>query len=268
MPSNSVLGHAPILVFRRVLKLVANASKLFCYGFYFFFPRSRFVILKKAAPLIQSETKNRIPKIVWQTSFSNRVTLPIYINYLFNRIMAPSYEFRFFDDSDIEGFLKEHCSDTEQHAYQQLQVGAAKADLWRVLILEKFGGFYLDLDAHFVWPPTYVNESTSEVFMQIKTGEITNYFLASAPANPKLTKVKEKIIENIRNQSSDNVYNLTGPGVFNEVLDISALNIRNYSVTCNQGNFTNEYFQYLDKPGGKWTIEQTKLGALKKRGGS
>ncbi|RLA79851.1 MAG: glycosyl transferase, partial [Epsilonproteobacteria bacterium] len=26
-----------------------------------------------------------------------------------------------------------------------------------------------------------------------------------------------------------------------------------YKYTCNQGGFTNEYFQYIDKPRGKWT---------------
>jgi hypothetical protein len=31
----------------------------------------------------------------------------------------------------------------------------------------------------------------------------------------------------------------------------------------NQGNFTNEYFQYIDKPAGKWNKEQQKVALVK-----
>ena len=65
------------------------------------------------------------------------------------------------------------------------------------------------------------------------------------------------------NEVSQNVYDLTGPGVFNRVLSSLDVPKRYYLYTCNQGNFTNEHFQYIDKPQGKWTKEQEKVSVLR-----
>ena len=64
------------------------------------------------------------------------------------------------------------------------------------------------------------------------------------------------VMKNIQENTINNVYILTGPGVLNEVLDIEKINTTYYRYTCNQGNFTNEFFQYIDKDAGKWTREQ------------
>lgn len=39
----------------------------------------------------------------------------------------------------------------------------------------------------------------------------------------------------------------------NNVIGQQEINHRSYKITCIQGSFTNEYFQYMDKPKGKWT---------------
>jgi mannosyltransferase OCH1-like enzyme len=71
-------------------------------------------------------------------------------------------------------------------------------------------------------------------------------------------------MNNIEENNLDNVYELTGPGVFNKILDTKKVNTTNYRITCNQGNFTNEYFQYIDKPQGKWTKAQRVIDIIKK----
>lgn len=150
-------------------------------------------------------------------------------------------------------------------AYSRIQIGAAQADFWRVLVLQKFGGVYMDIDAHLVWPLSGVLKShPDELFLKIKTGEISNYFIASKPDNPHLQAVIERICQNVETRSSENVYDLTGPGVFNSALAGHNVSTRYYLYTCNQGNFTNEYFQYIDKPQGKWTKEQQKVDVIRK----
>lgn len=49
------------------------------------------------------------------------------------------------------------------------------------------------------------------------------------------------------------MYSLTGPMVLNKAIGEEEINYRLYKYTCIQGSFTNEHFQYLDKPRGKWT---------------
>ena len=46
---------------------------------------------------------------------------------------------------------------------------------------------------------------------------------------------------------------MTGPTVLNDALEGKEFNSRYYRETCVQGSFTNEYFQYIDKPRSKWT---------------
>jgi mannosyltransferase OCH1-like enzyme len=149
--------------------------------------------------------------------------------------------------------------------YDQLQIGAAQADFWRVLVLQKYGGVYLDIDAHFVWPAAWVLRSSPgrELFLQIKTGEISNYFIASGPGNPNLDLLISEIRRGISSRDRTEIYDLTGPGVFNRVLDKTKVPTSYYLTTVNQGNFTNEFFQYIDKPQGKWTKEQHKVSVLK-----
>ena len=62
------------------------------------------------------------------------------------------------------------------------------------------------------------------------------------------------IVENIHQKNiGGGVYDLTGPGAFNKAIGENSVHHRYYKITCIQGSFTNEYFQYIDKPRGKWT---------------
>ena len=82
----------------------------------------------------------------------------------------------------------------------------------------------------------------------------SNYFMASAPNNKYLNKTLELIVENIKNKNiGGGVYDLTGPTVLNKAIGDDEVNHRHNRYTCVQGSFTNEYFQYIDKPRGKWT---------------
>ena len=79
----------------RLIKVFANLIKILCYGFHFLFPNKRFTIPEHAAPMVTTHANPVIPRILWQTNYTNRVTLPVYINYLFNRLLSPTYEYRF-----------------------------------------------------------------------------------------------------------------------------------------------------------------------------
>lgn len=251
-------------IYRAILKLLANFSKICAYPFHWIFPRKRFALPSQANPLIATNNSTQIPKIIWQTNYTDRVTLPVYVNYLFNRVMAPTYEYRFMKTEERKVFIDKNYPQEISKAYDRLQIGAAQADFWRVLVLQKCGGVYMDIDAHQVLPlAAILKPDMGGLFLRIKTGKLSNYFIASKPNNPNLELVIEQIKSNIESNASPNVYDLTGPGVFDQVLSVESVPSRDYLFTCNQGNFTNEYFQYVDKPQGKWTREQDRVAVLK-----
>ncbi|MDI5933558.1 glycosyltransferase family 32 protein, partial [Halomonas kalidii] len=240
-----------------MIKLIANLLKVACYAFHFVFPDTRFTLPARASPLIRSRRPTAIPRVLWQTNFTDRVTLPVYLNYLFNRLMAPGFEYRFMTTAARADFIARHYPGEIVRHYSRLQIGAAQADFWRVLVLQVHGGVYLDIDAHLTWPlGRLLGSDRQSLFIRTKRGDLSNYFIASQPHSPQLDAVIRAINANIEANTLEGVFDITGPGVFNRVLDIDGVNSVLYRYACTQGSFTNEYFQYIDKPQGKWNREQ------------
>jgi len=254
-----------ILLSNRMIKLVANALKPIGYGFHALWPNKRFVLPDYSGPLLQSRRPSAIPRIIWQTNYTNRVTLPIFLNYLFNRLLAPCHEYRFMGDAARETFIAEAYSDKTLDQYRRLQIGAARADLWRLLVLQRYGGVYLDIDAHLVWPLERILRDRDECYVRVRDGGFSNYFIASKPHNPNLAAMIRRVSHNIDNEPNKGVFSLTGPGVLNDVLDPERASWMGYRYVSDQGNFTNEHFQYIDKPGGKWHQQQKRVEVVQRR---
>lgn len=257
MPTRPTTNKTLKVVVSRVIKLFANITKLLSYVFHAVFPNKRFTLPERAAPWLSPKNDSVIPRIIWQTNFTNKVTLPVYLNYLFNRLMAPRFEYRFMITEARKAFIAEHYNKSINQQYDRLQIGAAQADFWRLLVLQKNGGIYLDIDAHTIWPlSNIVPGNIDELYVTTRRGELSNYFIASKPSNPNLALLIEKIGSNIDKNHLTNVFDITGPGVFIQCLSQDTTPTVSYRYACNQGSFTNEYFQYIDKKAGKWTREQ------------
>jgi len=251
-----------IVATSRLIKLLANITKVLSYPFHWVFPNKRFTLPAQSSPLLKGGKPGPIPRIIWQTNFTNRVTLPVYLNYLFNRLMAPRFEYRFMITEARREFIAEHYPEILPH-YERLQIGAAQADLWRLLVLHRFGGVYLDIDAHQIWPLSSVlGTERDELYVTTRKGELSNYFIASAPSNRHIREVIDRIIENINGDIVTGVFDTTGPGVFNKVLDKNAVPTVSYRHAVHQGSFTNEHFQYIDKKEGKWTRQQHQVAVV------
>lgn len=238
-----------------LLQLSGNLVKGLFFAVHVVFPALRFEIPKAARPLFSTAAKGPIPKIVWQTNFSRKVALAVYANYLFNRLMAPTHEFRMLDDEDAAEFVQTSCSDLTWQNYRRLQIGAARADFWRLLTLYQHGGVYMDVDATLMWPLSPTLGTKSEAFMILDSGELTNFFLAAAPGNVRIESLIDAVNRNISENTIKSVYALTGPSVFDAVLAGQAVGSVDRPV-CRQGILTNEFFQYIDRPGRKWHREE------------
>ncbi|MDF1882078.1 hypothetical protein JHD50_12345 [Sulfurimonas sp. MAG313] len=246
-----------ITISNRLSKLIGNITKILSYPFHLFFPHKRFIIPEHSNPYFPSKRIDKIPKIIWQTNYTNKVSLPMYLNYLFNRLLSLSYEYRYVSTETRQSYIEENMSDEIVSAFNMLTDGAAQADLWRLLVLYHEGGTYIDIDAHLVWPLSKIIQTNDNEIFLLNKQHYTNYFISSAPKNSILEEAVNKIIKNIESRNIEGgVYNLTGPNALNTALEGKIFNERYYRYTCVQGSFTNEYFQYIDKPRGKWIHKQ------------
>jgi len=247
-----------------VIKYTANACRPFFLLHHLLRPRKRYRIPAFSPALFRPGTARRIPRTIWQTNYSDEVTLAVYVAYWFNRLISPTFEHRFSGDAECERFISLNFSAEIADAYRSLQIGAGKADYWRVLVLLKHGGVYLDMDANFVWPPEwFIEEDSDEMFLMDGGGLITNYFLASSPANPLFARFEEVIRNNIRENTLQSVFSMTGPMVFQSVLEDEMVVKQVYKTVCHQGQFMNERLQYPDKNNRKWWREESEKSILR-----
>jgi mannosyltransferase OCH1-like enzyme len=75
------------------------------------------------------------------------------------------YEFYFFDDSDMDAYMKSRWKPHNIFKiYQNTLIGAARADIWRYCLLHDVGGIYLDIDAAFkISFDEIIKDSKSEI---------------------------------------------------------------------------------------------------------
>lgn len=242
-----------IVIANGLWRLSGNIINMLSYPFHALFPKKRFTIPTFSPAKSVSNKPSRINKTIWQTNYSNKVTLPVYCNYLVNRLLSRDYDYRYVSTEERADYIKANADTRTFEAYSKLTDGAAQADFWRIFTLYNEGGIYMDIDGHLVWNlSAIIGENDSEVVIT-RRDKYTNFFLAAEKGSPFLKDTLDIIIDNIEQRRIDGgVFNLTGPTTLNMALEGKTVNSRRDKITCAQGTFTNEYFQYMDKKRGKW----------------
>lgn len=140
----------------------------------------------------------KIPKIIWQTMKKNQVPA-LMKEYVDSWIeLNPEYEYRFHDDDDIAKFIQTDFPEFVE-GYHKLKYGASKADLWRYLIIYKYGGVYADMDCKcFVPLRNWVNPNSSLVTQLGINKDICQWLIISEPGNLIFLKAAKRTIENAK----------------------------------------------------------------------
>lgn len=245
-------------ILRPLSRIAGAIVKGLGYPFHWVFPNKRFHIPLVSPAVSSSKVETKIPKIIWQTNYTDKVTLPVYINFLFNRLMSGDYEHRHHCDAERLDYIQKFGTEEQIKAFNLLNDGAAQADFWRLFVLYHEGGAYLDIDGQFLLPLSkIIRPEDDEVFVHRNEKGYTNYFIASKPKNPMILALLNQVVKNIEDRFIENgVYQLTGPGVFTQIVKKGEVNDRLAKNTCLQGTFTNEHFQYMDKKRSKWTYKK------------
>jgi len=144
--------------------------------------------------------------------------------------MNPDYKYHLYTDEEIDKFVNDNYPGKIADAYNKLNIIVAKVDLWRYLVLYKYGGVYLDIDSDILKPlDTLIKDTdeaiiTSESHRHINTSTNNTYIcyvqwgLIFKKDHPILKKTVDMIVDNINKKKFNNIHKMTGPTVFTDAV--------------------------------------------------
>ncbi len=95
-----------------------------------------------------------IPKIIHQSYSTVDLNEKLLQNISNIKNLNPDWEYRYYDDEDCVVFIKNNFDDRILQAYNKINpvYGAARADLFRYLLIYKIGGVWLDVKSSITKP--------------------------------------------------------------------------------------------------------------------
>jgi mannosyltransferase OCH1-like enzyme len=191
--------------------------------------------------LPELECGKTIPKIIHQTYRSGSIPKALEDNIQKLKFNNPKWIVKLYRDEDVLAFIKSSYSSYVLRQFLRINenYGAARADLFRYLLMYKVGGVYLDIKSTLDKPldevlnaedvfllSTWQDEATPQYkewghHREIKglpDGEFQQWHIVSAPGHPFLKAVIENVLQNINKYDpylhgvgKTGVLNLTGP---------------------------------------------------------
>jgi hypothetical protein len=162
----------------------------------------------------------KIPRIVHVTS-RTRCMPPEFVNVI-NKWRFPEHSFFFHNEVAMQRLLGKHWPEFPQlqHVLRCTKGGAAKADLWRALVMWEYGGIYTDIDNS----PNKFNGSTispndDAFFVVERSSHLSQYFFAARPKHPLFFLLVHHMMNRLSqlNDVSMQIVSLvTGPGATRE----------------------------------------------------
>ena len=166
------------------------------------------------------QSGSRIPKIIHQTYGTAELPPALARNIADLKASNPGWDYRFYDDAAIESFLLSHYDPAVHALYQRIdpRYGAARADLFRYLVIYKLGGVYLDIKSRFLRPiddvlfgdeafilsqwsngpgQKYEGFGLKTEVAQIPGGEFQQWHVIAAPGHPFLHAVLLAVFDGI-----------------------------------------------------------------------
>ena len=167
-----------------------------------------------------------IPLNIFQTWHS--IDLPVKMRENMENLKQknPEFTYHLYDDQMCRDFIKEHFSEEIAWAFDKLNPGAYKADLWRYCILYIKGGIYLDIKFKCVDNFKLIELTDQEYWVRdIKDHVVKSIYQAlmiTFPKNEILWKGIQSILHACKtNEYSFNSLAVSGPsllgGFFNEI---------------------------------------------------
>lgn len=159
-----------------------------------------------------------IPKIIHQTYFSKTLPEVVQLNVDHIRAMNPDWEYRFYDDADIDAYIQRYFPELFG-IFKKINpaYGAAMADFFRYLLLYREGGVYLDIKSSMEKPLNEIIQKDDKYLLSYwqndangsmkdlgkyidiadPLGEFQQWYIIAVPGHPFLKSVIETVCHNV-----------------------------------------------------------------------
>jgi mannosyltransferase OCH1-like enzyme len=204
-----------------------------------------------------------IPKIIWQTYKDPQETLALYMHEAMDtwKNLNPEYEHRYMDDTQAAEFIKNEYGQEWYDIFISLPVGVMRGDLWRYMVIYKYGGVYADLDTECLKPiSSWMIEDKEFIVCPETSNHFCQWTFASTSGNPILKSVLDLIKDRLLNPeygSPHFVHTHTGPSIWTDgimkILDIKVTNLIDDYLLLNSCNNAKLY-KFHCYGGEQWRI--------------
>ena len=166
------------------------------------------------------EASEGVPRLIHQT-FPSLQRLPpeLEANVACIQKLNPDYEYRLYDDGAIVDYIQRHFSARVLRAYEAIRpsYGAARADLFRYLLLYREGGVYLDIKSTTSKPLDHslhaddryilaqwdngagkAHEGWGLDYKGLPRGEYQQWHIVASRGHPYLRAVVLRVLDNVR----------------------------------------------------------------------
>jgi hypothetical protein len=160
-----------------------------------------------------SSRQSMIPRVIYVSWFDRRLGKALFSSLMTLLHHNPTYEFIFFDDDDIDRFVCETSLRDEWALpiFSRVRAGAMRADIWRLLIVQRYGGVYVDSDISANGPLPIAENDTAvsgvgcwshlpgpvNAAHDKPGGLFEHWTMAYMPRHPYLTRSLEVIMNNL-----------------------------------------------------------------------
>lgn len=122
--------------------------------------------------------------------------------------LNPEYEIKLYDDEMCKKFLLDEYTQLHLDIFNFLQDGPIKADFWRICIINKYGGLYVDADIQPLIPLNKYIEDDDDFITCISQNfnknnlefQFNPHFIYSDKNNPILQKCIDRYIQHYKNK--------------------------------------------------------------------
>jgi mannosyltransferase OCH1-like enzyme len=197
-----------------------------------------------------TSSKIYIPKNIYQTHKSMEYikTKPEILNAVNSwKKYEDEFNYYFYDDNQIEQFIKDNFNEDTYKAYVKLPMAVMKADLWRYCIIYINGGIYADTDTVCKSNPNiFLKNDCLLAFVAENKVHLCQWIFAAPKKSPILKIIIDlsvkRILEMDEIKGEHIIHHLTGPAVFTDGIEL-------YLKNNNLPLFNNkiDYYNYIDK---------------------
>jgi mannosyltransferase OCH1-like enzyme len=181
-------------------------------------------------------TNNIIPLNLFQTWHTLKLPPKMQENVDLLKAQNPEFIHYLYDDTMCRNFIKEHFNINVLYAFDTLIPGAYKSDLWRLCILYKYGGIYLDIKYSCNEPFKLIQICDKEYWVRDYNYGVYQALMVNLPNNRILMDAINKIVYNVKYKLYlTNPLEITGPQLLGKFFTKSQKDGFKIELNCEKG---------------------------------